>query len=69
MANSFVRKRASTKTTPPRDAGPEEIARALDASAADLAEGRTEEIDGFLRRMEARLERCFDPRKPDLDAH
>lgn len=57
MVNSFVRKAAPRKTTATADAVPQEIARALDASAADLAEDRTEEIDGFLRRMEVKLER------------
>ena len=54
MAQSIAEKRLTLGEGSGDDV-PDEIARALDASAEDLRVGRTEEIGTFLAEMRARL--------------
>jgi hypothetical protein len=56
MVNFFLRRGPAGQRAASDDTVPEEIARALDASAEDMRENRTEDIGDFLQRMEARLE-------------
>lgn len=51
----FARRAASGRQPAPDDAVPEEIARALDASAEDLKHGRIVSLDDTLKQMKAKL--------------
>ena len=52
----FRRQPASDRQPAPDDAVPEELARALDASAEDVRNDRTLDIGDFLKSMGAKLE-------------
>lgn len=52
----FMRRATFGHQPTPDDAVPEEIARALDASAEDVRNDRTVDIGNFLQTMRAKLE-------------
>ena len=52
----FMRRAAFGRQPASDDAVPEEIARALDASAEDVRNDRTVDIGEFLKSMQAKLE-------------
>jgi len=52
----FMRRTVFRRQPTLDDAVPEEIARALDASAEDIKHGRIVDIDDSLKEMEAELE-------------
>lgn len=60
MRRSAVRRKPASE-----DAVPEEIARALDASAEDVRNDRTADLGDFLKSMEAKL-KAYRVRKAAL---